>query len=89
MDRLLSLQPALTTRISKSRPRLRQVRRDVADQVANRLLLIADGDDDGELGLAMNALRQGGASRWTILTAGGVPPRHGQIISSSYARSGP
>ena len=38
----------------------RQVRRHVADQVANRILLIADGDDDGELGLAMNALRQGG-----------------------------
>ena len=37
-----------------------QVRRHVADQVADRVFLVADGDDDRKLRLAMNALRQGG-----------------------------
>ena len=29
-------------------------------------LSIAHGDDHGQLGLGMNALRQGGASRWIV-----------------------
>ena len=53
-------EPALTARISNGRPRRAEVRRDVADLVADRVLVVADGDHHGELGLAMTRCDTGG-----------------------------
>ena len=49
------------------------MRRHVADEMADRVFLIADSDDDGKLGLAMNALRQAGGLAVDNIAAGGVP----------------
>ncbi len=62
IDRLLSDDPALTARISNGRPSRLQVGGDRADEVADRILVVAHGNHDGNLRLDLHALRHGGTS---------------------------